>query len=212
MDYSAARARLIEHLSDRVHDRRVLDVMSCIPRELFVPTDARDFAYSDRPLPIGMDQTISQPYIIALMTSALELTGKEKVLELGTGSGYQAAILAELSDSVVTVERLLALAEKASLLLSGMGYKNITVHQAIETLGWPPSAPYDAIIVTAAAPEIPEQLLDQLLEGGKMVIPVGSRYFQELLKITRGRKQNNIVSLGNCQFVPLIGKGAWEIN
>jgi len=210
MDFAEARASLIKHLSYRIRDERVLSVMAHVPREQFLPPDIRAYAYDDRPLPIGLEQTISQPYVIALMTSALELTGKEKVLELGTGSGYQAAILAELSENVITVERLPELAEKANLLLQGLGYKNITVHTAGEILGWPQAAPYDAIIVTAAAPTIPEELVAQLVEGGRMVIPVGSRYIQELFKITRVCKQNTVVSLASCQFVPLIGKGAWE--
>ena len=152
MDFEAARARLVAYLRTDIKDERVLAAMARIPRECFVPAEQQYLAYEDRPLPIGLEQTISQPFIVALMTKALELTGCEKVLELGTGSGYQAAILAELSRQVITVERLPALAETARLVLDKLGYKNITVHTAKETLGWPEEAPYDAIVATAGAP------------------------------------------------------------
>ena len=210
MDFAAERARLIEHLSVEIKDKRVLAAMSRVPRERFVPPENRHMAYEDIPLPIGLEQTISQPFIIALMTEALELTGNEKVLEIGTGSGYQAAILAELARLVVTVERLPALAKAAKKVLDSLGYTNIETHLSEETLGWPKAAPYDAIMVTAGAPEVPPDLLAQLAIGGRLVVPVGSRYFQELYKITRQRKKNKIQDLGGCRFVSLIGKGAWE--
>lgn len=210
MDFTAARARLIERLGTEIKDKRVLAAMSRVPRERFVPPGNRRLAYEDSPLPIGFDQTISQPFIIALMTQSLELTGSEKVLEIGTGSGYQAAILAELARLVITVERLPALAKRASQALDSLGYHNIEIHLTEEMLGWPPEAPYDAIIVTAGAPEIPNGLLAQLTIGGQMVIPVGSRYLQELFKITRRKTKNTIQNLGGCRFVSLIGKGAWE--
>jgi len=210
MDFAAARARLIEHLRTEIKDERVLAAMARIPRERFVPPEERHLAYEDRPLPIGLDQTISQPFIVALMTQELGLTGSERVLEIGAGSGYQAAILAELARTVITVERLPTLAETARKVLSSLGYTNITVHLAKETLGWPEEAPYDAIIASAAAPRVPPDLLAQLAIGGRMVIPVGSRYVQELYKITRRRKKNTIQNLGGCRFVSLIGKGAWE--
>jgi protein-L-isoaspartate(D-aspartate) O-methyltransferase len=210
MDFEAARARLIEHLSNEVRDKRVLAAMSRIPRECFVPPESQHLAYEDSPLPIGFEQTISQPFIIALMTEALELTGREKVLEVGTGSGYQAAILAELARLVITVERVPALAVSARQVLDSLGYTNIEVHLAGETIGWPAEAPYDAIMVTAAAPKTPPDLLAQLAIGGRMVIPVGSRYVQELCKITRGRKKNIVQNLGGCRFVSLIGRDAWE--
>jgi len=210
MDFEAARAELIEHLSREIKDRRVLAAMAHIPREHFVPPESAQFAYEDRPLPIGLDQTISQPFIVALMTETLELTGNEKVLEIGTGSGYQAAILARLARLVVTTERLPALAETAKRLLDSLGYTNITVHVAEETLGWKYDAPYDAIVATAAAPRVPDELLSQLAIGGRMIIPVGSRYMQELCKITKLTKQNKVDNLGSCRFVSLIGKGAWE--
>jgi len=210
MDFEAARAKLINNLSAEINDKRVLAAMARIPRERFVPPEVRLSAYEDKPLPIGYEQTISQPFIVALMTEALELTGNEKVLELGAGSGYQAAILAELSQWVITVERIPALAENAKRLLSDLGYTNIEVLLANETLGWQRGAPYDAIMVTAAAPRVPDELLSQLTLGGRMVIPVGSRFIQELCKITRRKNGNIVQNLGGCRFVSLIGKGAWE--
>jgi protein-L-isoaspartate(D-aspartate) O-methyltransferase len=210
MDFEAARARLIKHLSLEIKDKRVLDAMARVPRERFVPPDEEHLAYEDTPLPIGLEQTISQPLIIAMMTEALELTGSEKVLEVGTGSGYQAAIIAELARSVVTTERFPTLAERARQVLDSLGYTNIEIHLAEETLGYQPEAPYDAIIVTAAAPRVPTDLLAQLAIEGRLLIPVGSRHMQELYKITRKRKRNITQNLGGCRFVPLIGKGAWE--
>jgi protein-L-isoaspartate(D-aspartate) O-methyltransferase len=162
------------------------------------------------PLGIGFGQTISQPFIVALMTQALGLKGEEKVLELGTGSGYQAAILAELAKWVVSVERIQQLAESARRILEELGYKNIEIHVAEKDLGWPAEAPYDAIMVTAGAPCVPNPLVKQLNLGGRLVIPVGSRWEQDLVRITRRKKRNLIESLGGCRFVPLIGKGARE--
>jgi protein-L-isoaspartate(D-aspartate) O-methyltransferase len=210
MDFEAERARLIEHLSTEIKDKRVLEVMSRVPRERFVPPENQHLAYKDSPLPIGLDQTISQPLIIALMTEALELNGSEKVLEVGTGSGYQTAILAELVRLVITTERLPALAERARSVLDSLGYINIEVHLAEETLGWQSEAPYDAIMVTAGAPRVPADLLAQLAIGGRIVIPIGSRYVQELYKITRRKKKNIVKNLGSCRFVSLISKDAWE--
>ncbi len=210
MDFAAARAKLIEHLSTEIKDKRVLDAMARVPRECFVPSESQHLAYEDRPLPIGLEQTISQPFIIALMTEALELTGSEKVLEIGTGSGYQTAILAELTRLVITVERLPVLVESAKRVLDSLDYRNIEIHLAEQTLGWPSGAPYDAIMVTAGAPTIPTDLLAQAAIGGRLVIPVGSRYLQELYKITRHRKKHAVQNLGGCRFVSLIGKNAWE--
>jgi len=210
MDFEASRAELVEQLSTEIRDQRVLAAMRHIPRELFIPPESRHLAYADKPLPIGYEQTISQPFIIALMTEALELTGREKVLEIGTGSGYQAAILAELAGKVVTTERVKPLAEMAKILLDRLGYSNIEIHLAEETLGWRRQAPYDAIIVTAAAPKVPPELIAQLAIGGRLVIPVGSRDVQELCKISRGKKKNKRENLGGCRFVSLIGRGAWE--
>jgi len=210
MDFAAIRAELISHLRTEIRDERVLAAMARIPRERFVPPEEQHLAYEDRPLPIGYDQTISQPLIIAIMTEALELTGSEKVLEVGTGSGYQAAILAELARHVITTERLPPLAESAKRALDSLGYTNIDVHLAEETLGWLKGAPYNAIIVTAGAPRVPADLLAQLAIGGRLVIPVGSRYVQELYKITKQRRKNIVDNLGGCRFVSLIGKDAWE--
>ena len=209
MDFMAERARLIKQLSAEIKDKRVLAAMARVPRECFVPRGSRHSAYEDRPLPIGFEQTISQPLIIAMMTEALELSGSEKILELGTGSGYQTAILAELAQLVITVERVPALAASARNALDRLGYTNIRIHLAEETLGWKKRAPYDAIIVTAAAPEVPNELVAQLSINGRMVIPVGTRYIQELFKVTRGKQRNIVQDLGGCRFVPLIGKGAW---
>lgn len=208
MDFEAARARLIEHLGSEIRDERILAAMAHIPRERFVPPEEQELAYEDIPLPIGLGQTISQPFIVALMTEALELTGSEKVLEVGTGSGYQAAILAELARLVITVERLPALVEKAEKVLDNLGYTNVEVHLAGEMLGWQAEAPYDAIMVTAGAPRVPVDLIAQLSLGGRLVIPIGSRYVQELYKVTRRRK-NTVQNLGGCRFVPLIDKDAW---
>ncbi|UCC90970.1 MAG: protein-L-isoaspartate(D-aspartate) O-methyltransferase [Dehalococcoidia bacterium] len=210
MDFAAMRAELISHLMTEIRDERVLAAMARIPRERFVLPEEQHLAYEDRPLPIGYDQTISQPLIIAIMTEALELTGNEKVLEVGTGSGYQAAILAELARFVITTERVPPLAESAKRALDSLGYTNIEVHLAEETLGWLKGSPYNAIIVTAGAPRVPADLLAQLAIGGRMVIPVGSRYVQELYKITKHRKKNIVENLGGCRFVSLIGKDAWE--
>ena len=210
MDFDAARASLIKYLSSEIRDKRVLEVMSRIPREKFVPEEYRHQAYEDRPLPIGWDQTISQPYIIALMTKALELNGNEKVLELGTGSGYQTAILAGLAGRVVSVERVPPLAESARTVLEKLGYNNIEIHHAGKTLGWKRGAPYDAIMVTAGAPAIPDDLLAQLSMGGRMIIPVGSRFTQELCRVTRQPDGSKVDKLGGCRFVALIGKDAWD--
>ncbi|MDP2931155.1 MAG: protein-L-isoaspartate(D-aspartate) O-methyltransferase, partial [Chloroflexota bacterium] len=210
MDFAAVRVKLLKQLSAEIKDQRVLAAMSRVPRERFVPPENQPLAYEDNPLPIGFNQTISQPFIVALMTEALVLTGSEKVLEVGTGSGYQAAILAELAKSVVTVERLPALAESARKVLDSLGYTNIEVKLAGETLGWPEQSPYDAIMVTAGAPRVPVCLMEQLAIGGRMVIPVGSRYTQELCKIVRHADHNELENLGGCRFVCLVGKDAWE--
>jgi len=210
MDFSIGKDRLINKLSAQITDKRVIAAMARVPRERFVLPGMQDAAYDDKPLPIGQGQTISQPYIIALMTQELELRGTEKVLEVGTGSGYQAAVLAELTRYVVTVERLEKLAERAVLLLKELGYNNIETHLAEEKLGWQKGSPYDAIIVTAGAPSIPEGLIDQLADGGRMVVPVGTRFVQELYKITKQGKGNKVECLGACYFVSLIGEDAWQ--
>jgi protein-L-isoaspartate(D-aspartate) O-methyltransferase len=210
LDFEVARSELIDTLSTEIKDKRVLAAMRSIPREHFVPPESRHLAYEDRPLPIGYDQTISQPYIIALMTEALELRGGEKVLEVGTGSGYQAAILARLARLVITTERVPHLVERAKKHLDEINITNVEVRPAESSLGWRRLAPYDAIIVTAAAPRVPPELLSQLAIGGRMVVPVGSRHIQELCKVTKGSKKTTITNLGGCRFVALIGRGAWE--
>jgi len=210
VDLEAARDRLIKHLSWEIADRRVVEAMSRVPREAFVPEEYYYAAYEDRPLSIGFGQTISQPFIVALMIQALELTGDEKVLELGTGSGYEAAILAELARRVVTTEPIAELVERARQALQKLGYSNVEVHLAEKTLGWLEEAPYDAIIVSAGAPSIPQILLGQLAWGGRLVIPVGSRWQQQLMKVTKLKEGNRTEDLGACYFVPLIGEGAWK--
>ena len=209
-DLEWARQSLLRYLDHEIADNRVVDAMRRVPREAFVSQEQYHAAYDDRPLSIGFGQTISQPFIVALMVQALELRGDEKVLELGTGSGYEAAILAELAQKVVTVECIPELAESARQVLDKLGYSNIEVHVAGRTLGWPEGAPYDAIIVSAGAPTVPQVLLEQLTWNGRLVIPVGSRWQQELLRVTKLRKGNEIENLGGCYFVPLIGEGAWE--
>ena len=209
-DLEWARQSLLKHLEYEIADNRVVEAMKRVPREAFVSQEQYHAAYDDRPLSIGFEQTISQPFIVALMVQALELRGDEKVLELGSGSGYEAAILAELAQKVVTVECIPELAKSARQVLDKLGYSNIEVHVAGKTLGWPNGAPYDAIIVSAGAPTVPEVLLEQLTCNGRLVIPVGSRLQQELLRVTRLKKRNQIENLGGCYFVPLIGEGAWE--
>ena len=193
-----------------INDKRVLEAMRKVPRHLFVPQDVINEAYNDYPLPIGHGQTISQPYMVALMTEALELKGDEKTLEIGTGSGYQTAILAELCKEVYTIERIISLLDKAKKVLKKLGYKNIFFKAGDGTLGWPENRPYDAIIVTAGAPKIPQPLLDQLADKGRLVIPVGDRFSQELVKITKIKDDIIRENLGGCRFVDLIGIHGWK--
>jgi protein-L-isoaspartate(D-aspartate) O-methyltransferase len=209
--YSSARERMVRtQLVPRgIHDPRVLEAMSKVPRERFVDEAMKRRAYDDNPLPIGNDQTISQPYIVALMTEALELKGDEKALEIGTGSGYQTAILAELSKAVYTVERIESLLEKARITLDELGYTNVYFKVFDGTLGWSEQGPYDAVLVTAGAPRVPKPLTDQLNDGGRMVVPVGDRLGQELLKITKKEGGFFEKSLGGVRFVSLIGEYGW---
>lgn len=193
-----------------IHDRRVLGAMRKVPRHMFVDEALRDQAYSDHPLPIGDKQTISQPYIVALMTETLDLQGYEKVLEIGTGSGYQTAILAELADRVFSVERFPNLAYRANQILQKLGYKKVIVRVADGTMGWPEEAPFDGIIVTAGTPKVPQPLLDQLAVGGRMVVPVGDRFSQELVLIERSPEGTTRTNLGWVRFVDLVGKWGWE--
>jgi len=192
---------------------RLLEAMSKIPRHLFVEEALADQAYNDNPLPIGEMQTISQPYMVALMTDALDLKGREKVLEIGTGSGYQSALLAELADQVFSIERIASLANHARRILDELGYYNVAIRVGDGTYGWKEEAPFDAIIVTAGAPEIPMPLVEQLAVGGRLVVPVGGRHIQELMKITRLSENVNDLkkeSLGGCRFVDLVGEYGWS--
>jgi len=211
-DYRLARERMVKNqlIPRGIKDPRVLDAMGRVPRDRFVEEALVNEAYNDHPLPIGHNQTISQPYIVALMTEALKLTGEEMTLEIGTGSGYQTAILAELSKWVCTIERVRPLMVKARTVLAELGYNNILFKAFDGTLGWKEYEPYDAIIVTAGAPKIPQPLLDQLADGGRLIIPVGNRFSQELIKATR--KKGNIIqkNLGGCRFVDLVGVHGWK--
>lgn len=197
-------------VSRGIQDRRVLDAMRQVPRHMFVDEALRDQAYSDHPLPIGDKQTISQPYIVALMTETLELLGHEKVLEIGTGSGYQAAILAELAERVFSIERFPSLAYRANQILQKIGYKNVIIRVADGTMGWPEEAPFDGIIITAGAPRIPEPLVSQLAMDGRMVVPVGDRFSQELILVERVSEGIRKTNLGAVRFVDLVGKWGWE--
>lgn len=189
-----------------ITDQRVLAAMGRVERHRFVPQAYRDQAYADHPLPIGQGQTISQPYIVALMTELLELRGEEKVLEIGTGSGYQAAVLAEIVREVWTIEIIPALAEKAGALLAELGYRNVRIRTGDGYRGWPDKAPFDGILVTAAPDHVPQPLLDQLKEGGRMVIPVG-RGFQELKKIIKRGGKIETTGVIPVRFVPMTGPG-----
>ncbi|MBI4633248.1 MAG: protein-L-isoaspartate(D-aspartate) O-methyltransferase [Deltaproteobacteria bacterium] len=196
-----------------VSDSRVLAAMEKIPRHIFVDAGLTEQAYNDSPLPIDERQTISQPYIVALMTEALRLKGKEKVLEIGTGSGYQTAILAELAASVFSIERIASLAGKARRTLDYLNYYNVAIRVGDGTYGWREESPFDAIIVAAGAPDIPRILVEQLDVGGRLVLPVGNRSTQELIRITRLSDDVNDVKkeqLGGCRFVNLIGEYGWE--
>lgn len=193
-----------------IKDRRVVTAMLKVSRHLFVDEALWPEAYDDHPLPIGEKQTISQPYIVALMSELLQLTGKEKVLEIGTGSGYQCAVLAELADQVFTVERLPSIAKRARKIFDQLKYSNVIVYIGDGTLGWKEHSPYDGIIVTAAAPRPPAALLDQLALGGRLVIPIGDEFTQDLVVFTREEKNNYIEeNYGGCRFVKLIGEQGW---
>ncbi len=201
-----ARQQMVEEqLGQRgIHDERVLHAMQTVPRHLFVPSALRFRAYEDGPLPIGNEQTISQPYIVALMSESLNLTGKETVLEIGTGSGYQAAILSQLAKQVYSVEIIPQLADTARQRLSSLGYANVEVIVGDGNKGWPSGSPYDAIIVTAAAPQVPPALLEQLAEGGRMVLPVEVGDEQHLLRLQKVKGQIMREDLGPVRFVPLV--------
>ncbi|MBK5100875.1 MAG: protein-L-isoaspartate(D-aspartate) O-methyltransferase [Desulfobacteraceae bacterium] len=211
-DYRLARERMVKNqlVPRGISDPRVLGAMGKVPRHCFVEEALSGEAYNDHPLPIGHKQTISQPYIVALMTEALQLTGKEKTLEIGTGSGYQTAILAELSDKVYTIERIRPLMVKARSILAELGYDNILFKAFDGTLGWKEYELYDAIMVTAGAPKIPQPLFDQMAEGGRLIIPVGNKFSQELIKVTKKKGSYIESNLGGCRFVDLVGVHGWN--
>jgi len=212
MDYKREREEMVRtQIESRgITDRLLLEAMRKIPREKFVDEEFKGSAYEDHPLPIGEGQTISQPYIVALMTQSLKLKGKEKVLEIGTGSGYQTAVLAELSREVYSIERYESLVARARLVLESLGYTNVQIFTGDGTEGLEEYAPYDRIIVTAAAPQVPPPLIEQLAEGGRLVIPVGSLYSQDLQVVEKKRGKIFTRTEGGCVFVPLVGKYGWQ--
>jgi protein-L-isoaspartate(D-aspartate) O-methyltransferase len=211
-DLSKARLKMVEEqiVSRGIKDPRLIAAMKKVPRHLFVEEALQNQAYTDHPLPIGEKQTISQPYMVALMTEALLLTGREKILEIGTGSGYQTAVLAELSEKVFSVERIRPLAIRARKLLYELGYFNVEIKIFDGTFGWMEESPFDAILVTAGSPDIPETLTNQLAMGGKLVIPVGDAFVQDLFRVTKTEEGVKREDLGGCRFVKLIGKYGWE--
>jgi protein-L-isoaspartate(D-aspartate) O-methyltransferase len=210
--YEAARRAMVETQIARrgVADTRVIAAMNAVPRHVFVPAEVRDRAYEDAPLPIGDGQTISQPYMVAAMTAALRLRGDERVLEIGGGCGYQAAVLAAMAREVVTIEYRAELATATAARLAGMGYENIHVHCGDGTLGLPEFAPFDAILVAAGAPAVPPPLLSQLADGGRIAVPVGTLDNQELQLVERTRDAFQTTVLDTCRFVPLIGAHGWK--
>lgn len=212
-NFSIARRRMVEDqvVARGVRDPRVIDAMLQVPRHKFVEEALESQAYQDAPLPIGERQTISQPYMVAVMSEALALDGTEKVLEVGTGSGYQAAVLAVLADRVFSLERIPALARRARKALDSCGYSKVNIRLADGTLGWQEMAPFDAIVVTAGAPDVPRDYLDQLAVGGRLVIPVGDRMSQVLMRITRTSEHEfKEEQLLGCRFVPLVGNHGWR--
>ncbi len=211
LSHEARRLDMVERQirARGISDPLVLAAMRKVPRHLFVPEEYQAAAYDDRPLPIGGGQTISQPYMVASMTAALGLAGDEKVLEIGTGSGYQAAILAEIAEKVVTVERRQDLQKRAARLLRELGYANVEAVTGDGSGGYAPRAPYDAVIVTAGAPRIPEALVEQLADGGRLVVPVGSAFHQTLTRVTKRAGRVETENLEGCVFVPLIGEHGW---
>lgn len=212
MNFDIARRRMIDSLIERgITDRRVIEAIQKVPRHIFVEEAMSAQAYSDSSLPIGDRQTISQPYIVALMTELLQLTGSEKVLEVGTGSGYQAAILAILADRVYTIERLRPLAMRARKALDSLGLLNVNMKIGDGSEGWESEAPFDAILVTAGAPDIPEPLIEQLRSGGRLIIPIGTQYDQVMVKIVKGEdgsiaREKSV----DCRFVKLLGRCGWS--
>ena len=210
--YAGQRRKMVEEqLVERgVKDLRVLEAMSRVPRHLFAQKSLEHRSYGDTPLPIGENQTLSQPYIVGAMTEALGLKGEERVLEIGTGSGYQTAIIAELARQVFTIERLNNLCRKAQKILEGLSYMNIVFKMFDGTYGWPDQAPFDAILITASAREIPESLIKQLGDGGRLLAPIGEADKQKLVLLTKSGARVSRRDLGDCKFVPLIGKYGWS--
>ena len=210
--YEREREAMVEHqIRDRgIRDERVLAAMREVPRHLFVPKGYERAAYEDRPLPIGEGQTISQPYIVAVMTEQLELAPQDRVLEIGSGSGYQAALLAGLAGTVISIERLEGVAEQARENLARAGVTGVRIVVGDGTEGYPPEAPYDAIIVTAASPGVPEPLIEQLAEGGRLIAPIGPRDCQDLVKLVKREGKVETIPLGGVCFVPLIGQFGWR--
>lgn len=211
IDFERARLKMVDEqlVARGIRDPRVLNVMGRVPRHLFVEEALADRSYGDHALPIGERQTISQPYIVALMTEALELKGPERVLEIGTGSAYQAAILGELAAQVYSIERIPGLAKRARALLLRLKHQNIKIKLFDGTQGWTDEAPFDAMLVTAGSPEIPAPLIEQLKVGGRMIIPVGDRFHQVLQKVIKTPSGVEVSSLTGCVFVPLIGGHGW---
>jgi protein-L-isoaspartate(D-aspartate) O-methyltransferase len=209
--FDIQRTQMVERQirSRGISDQRLLAAMEKVPRHRFVPESEQSMAYDDMPAPIGAGQTISQPYMVALMTELLRLEGPERVLEIGTGSGYQAAILAELAAEVCSVERFESLAGRAGALLTDLGYHNVNVIVGDGTMGYPEAAPYDRIIVTAAAPKIAQPWLDQLADGGRLVLPLGERWTQVLTVVVKHGDSFEQESHGGCVFVPLVGEHGW---
>jgi protein-L-isoaspartate(D-aspartate) O-methyltransferase len=211
-NFAAERQRMVDRqiAARGVSDPRVLAAMGKVPRHRFIPSHLWDQAYGDYPLPIGEDQTISQPYIVALMTEMLEIKATDRVLEIGTGSGYQSAILAELAAQVYTIDRVGTLLARAEETLKALGYGNIITRVGDGTLGWPEAMPFDAIIVTAGAPQVPRPLTEQLALGGRLVIPVGDTWSQTLTCARKTRTGLKFEYHGGCRFVRLIGKYGWQ--
>ena len=211
LDYQKLREYMVNtQIKARgIYDPKVLDAMLKVPRHEFVPEDMRPYAYEDRPLPIGEGQTISQPYMVALMTQCMELEGPESVLEIGAGSGYQAAILAEIAAMVYTIERFPSLLQRAREVLARLGYTNYEALVGDGTLGWEENAPFNGIMVTAGAPDVPPSLLEQLADKGRLVIPIGPERYQTLYKIVKKGKKIRREFVTYCSFVPLIGKEGW---
>jgi protein-L-isoaspartate(D-aspartate) O-methyltransferase len=214
MKYKRLRAEMVEKQIEArgITDPRVLAAMRSVPRHLFVSEALMDQAYSDFPLPIGEQQTISQPYIVAEMTQALQLSAEDRVLEIGTGSGYQAAILAQIVYRVYTIERIHSLYTRTRGLFDRLGFHNIVTRYSDGTTGWKDESPFDAIIVTAGSPEIPATLVNQLAIDGRMVIPVGNQYSQDLIKLVRTQAGIQKINMGGCRFVKLVGEHGWREN